>query len=63
MITIYSEPRTGEELGSQLKHFLSKVEIGGKLNAKAIICPHAGYSYSGPVAAYSYSCVSLDPAM
>ena len=27
--------------------------------AKAVICPHAGYSYSGPTAAYSFK--QLDP--
>ncbi|KAI8806570.1 MEMO1 family [Cladochytrium replicatum] len=26
-------------------------------NARAIIAPHAGYSYSGPTAAYAYKCI------
>ncbi|KAG2180088.1 hypothetical protein INT43_003876 [Umbelopsis isabellina] len=28
---------------------------------KAIIAPHAGYSYSGPAAAYAYKCIDIDP--
>ena len=29
--------------------------------ARAVICPHAGYSYSGPTAAYSFK--QLDPSV
>ncbi|CAO3696138.1 unnamed protein product [Umbelopsis ramanniana] len=28
---------------------------------KAIIGPHAGYSYSGPTAAYAYKCIDIEP--
>lgn len=41
------------ELGSQLTGWLSETSITcGK--ARAIIAPHAGYSYSGPTAAWAY---------
>jgi len=34
---------------------------GGKLrNIVGLICPHAGYMYSGPVAAHGYYCLALD---
>ena len=29
--------------------------------ARAVICPHAGYSYSGPTAAYSFK--QVDPSV
>ncbi|GAA5913411.1 hypothetical protein JCM5296_000905 [Sporobolomyces johnsonii] len=28
---------------------------------KAIIAPHAGYSYSGPAAAFAYKCIDVEP--
>jgi len=32
----------------------------GSRNVVGLICPHAGYMYSGPVAAHSYSCLAAD---
>ncbi len=42
------------ELRSQINEFLDNTELSDIENIKAIICPHAGYIYSGQVAAYSY---------
>ncbi|UCH72466.1 MAG: MEMO1 family protein [Thermoplasmatales archaeon] len=36
---------------------LAKIGKGAK-NIKGLVVPHAGYIYSGPIAAYSYYCVS-----
>jgi AmmeMemoRadiSam system protein B len=49
-----------EKLGEELREYLLKAKntLGKKLETskkvKAIICPHAGYYYSGPTAAYSF---------
>ncbi|WRT69452.1 AmmeMemoRadiSam system protein B [Kwoniella shivajii] len=55
------------ELSSQLKSNLSKVTPLPDLafnppeqNAKAVIAPHAGYSYSGPAAAWAYASIPTD---
>jgi len=42
-----------EELDKQLAKFLDKATITDNA-ARAVISPHAGYSYSGPSAAYAY---------
>ena len=33
---------------------------GGSRKVIGLICPHAGYMYSGPVAAHSYYCLAVD---
>jgi len=43
----------GKELDAQLQGFLDNASLTNS-SARALICPHAGYSYSGPAAAYSY---------
>ncbi|MDP3730634.1 MAG: AmmeMemoRadiSam system protein B [Candidatus Omnitrophota bacterium] len=51
-------PASKTQLESQLKSYLDAAkteEIDGKI--LAIIVPHAGYDYSGPVAAYGYKAV------
>ncbi|MFW6065156.1 MAG: AmmeMemoRadiSam system protein B [Candidatus Natronoplasma sp.] len=35
-------------------------EEGNKRELKGLVCPHAGYTYSGPVAAHSYSALVKD---
>jgi AmmeMemoRadiSam system protein B len=50
--------KSGDSLKSQLSKWLSEVDIE-HMPAKAIIAPHAGYSYSGPCAAYAYR--QIDP--
>ena len=54
--------RSGDMLGQQLKGWLAdaRQEAGTLAPAKAIIAPHAGYSYSGRAAAYAYRSVQPD---
>ncbi|KAK4038834.1 protein MEMO1 [Parachaetomium inaequale] len=57
-----------EELSSQLDHFLGRVPVtldDTQLpiqGARVIIAPHAGYSYSGPCAAWAYKALDLRSA-
>jgi len=48
-------PESKEDLVSLIDHFLKQAAVE-KLNKppKALIVPHAGYIYSGPIAAYAY---------
>lgn len=49
-------PKYKEEIESMINNFLSNVpNIKIEGNLKALIVPHAGYIYSGQVAAYAYS--------
>lgn len=54
-----------DELGSELDEYLSKVPNmidGSSLpirGARIIIAPHAGYTFSGPCAAWAYKCLDL----
>jgi AmmeMemoRadiSam system protein B/AmmeMemoRadiSam system protein A len=48
-------PGTFEALKSQLVALLASVGTANALRPKALIAPHAGYSYSGPVAASAYA--------
>ncbi|KAI8826218.1 MEMO1 protein [Fimicolochytrium jonesii] len=63
---------SGGKLSTELDYWLSKVpttSTTGSLSShdlpiskcRAIIGPHAGYSYSGPTAAYAYKCVDAEP--
>lgn len=45
----------GKELSAQLSGWIGKVDVKVSGSVRAIICPHAGYSYSGPTAAYSFA--------
>ncbi|MFC1780505.1 AmmeMemoRadiSam system protein B [Patescibacteria group bacterium] len=48
-------PESKKELKSQIEEFLKEAnpkDIKGKV--KALISPHAGYQFSGPIAAYGY---------
>ena len=47
-----SDPR---ELGKMIDGFLAKAAPPPLANVVALVAPHAGYIYSGPVAAYSYA--------
>ncbi|KAI2783756.1 UPF0103-domain-containing protein [Daldinia loculata] len=57
-----------DSLSSQLDNFLSDVPSSIDDNslpipgAKVVIAPHAGYSYSGPCAAWAYKCLDLTKA-
>eukprot|EP00746_Dinoflagellata_sp_MGD_P030493 gnl/MRDRNA2_/MRDRNA2_172312_c0_seq1.p1 gnl/MRDRNA2_/MRDRNA2_172312_c0~~gnl/MRDRNA2_/MRDRNA2_172312_c0_seq1.p1 ORF type:complete len:320 (-),score=49.16 gnl/MRDRNA2_/MRDRNA2_172312_c0_seq1:4-963(-) len=49
-------PDNETELRSQLSTFLASAEVArGSAPMKAIICPHAGYRYSGPTAAWAFA--------
>src|ERR1039458_5480640 len=48
-------PADPKELGNMLDGFLSKAAPPSQENLVALVAPHAGYPYSGPVAAYSYA--------
>jgi AmmeMemoRadiSam system protein B len=41
-------------LGMQVEDYLKNAKLLDIKNIKALICPHAGYIYSGQVAAYSF---------
>jgi len=51
-------PGSPDSLRRQINNFLSNAESSDINNIKSIICPHAGYIYSGQVAAYSYKQIS-----
>ncbi len=48
-------PADARELHAQVRQFLSQVEPSTEPPPKAVIAPHAGYIYSGPVAASAYA--------
>ena len=48
-------PADKKELKNQLKSFFEKAENKQLENVQAIISPHAGYVFSGEVAAYAYA--------
>lgn len=47
-------PSDPQELRAMVGSFLQKVDISGEI-PKALIAPHAGYVYSGPIAATVYA--------
>ena len=46
-------------LRTQIRSFLDEVESDQIHAPKAIIAPHAGYIYSGPIAAFAYKPILL----
>jgi len=51
----------GEILSKQLDEWLSQVPLNQSIPAaRAIIAPHAGFSYSGPTAAFSYKYINIE---
>lgn len=54
-------PASPEQLKSDIQNYISKVSINKIVDSIAFISPHAGYIYSGPVAAYSYAQLKEDP--
>jgi len=51
-------PRDPARLGHLLGGFFAGT--GPAKNAKGIVCPHAGYVYSGQIASYAFSAISPD---
>lgn len=47
-------PADREELRNMLRQFLENAKLFDIHNLKALVSPHAGYIYSGPVAGYSF---------
>ena len=50
-------PSTPDRLGRQIDDYLAAADIEPGLPPRAIIAPHAGLIYSGPVAAFAYKTV------
>jgi AmmeMemoRadiSam system protein B len=48
-------PGSASELRTCIEEFLAAVRFGPEPAPKALIVPHAGYAYSGPVAASAYA--------
>jgi MEMO1 family protein len=57
--TFYSS--NPKELSAQVDDFLSQASIQAPSHIQAMIVPHAGYVYSGPIAAYSYKAIAQGP--
>lgn len=51
-------PEDPSHLGQLLEGFFSRTSPGG--NSLGIVCPHAGYVYSGQVAAHAFSTIQPD---
>jgi AmmeMemoRadiSam system protein B len=47
-------PLDADELRAQVEQFLANAKIADQTVPKAIVAPHAGYIYSGPIAASVY---------
>lgn len=50
-------PADPDELRQMVRGFLSKADADSFVSPKALIVPHAGYVYSGAIAASAYACV------
>lgn len=50
-------PSDVEELTFMLQNFFAKVQGHAQPLPQAIVAPHAGYIYSGPIAASAYACL------
>lgn len=51
-------PANPDTLRGQINEFLNNVELPDIKEIRSVVCPHAGYIYSGQVAAYSYKQIS-----
>jgi MEMO1 family protein len=51
-------PDDPEELRTEVKDFIAAAKTGADKIPKAIIAPHAGYQYSGPIAGSAYACLA-----
>jgi hypothetical protein len=47
-------PADKDVIESFIKEALQKADVPSGVNPRAVICPHAGYQFSGPTAAFSY---------
>jgi hypothetical protein len=53
----YFYPASKETLTKKIEKYLNQAVVNIKEKPKALICPHAGYVYSGPIAAYGYKSI------
>src|SRR4051812_34177940 len=51
-------PAEREVLAASVERFVGAVTPAAQIRARAVIVPHAGYVYSGPVAAHGYAAVA-----
>ena len=51
-------PGSSEELAQMIAHYLDEAPSLDRPHVRGLVCPHAGYVYSGPVAAYGYKQLS-----
>src|SRR4051812_13924301 len=51
-------PASADRLGRDVDACVARAEIGELPALKAIVAPHAGLTYSGPVAAFAYKAAS-----
>src|SRR3954463_5509658 len=51
-------PAERDVLAASVERFLAAIACAPALSARAVILPHAGYVYSGPVAAHGYAAVA-----
>ncbi len=54
-------PSDPDELKRIVQQFLDEADPPALTPVRALIAPHAGYPYSGPVAAYAYKVVAQQP--
>ncbi len=55
-------PGTAERLGEEVGDLLGQAHDAGLAAVRALIAPHAGYRYSGPIAASAYRQLHLPPS-
>lgn len=51
-------PEDADELNQQLAHMITEAPINDTRAPKILVAPHAGYTYSGPIAATAYKTLS-----
>jgi MEMO1 family protein len=51
-------PDNPKELRAEVNYFITAAKMGADKIPKAIIAPHAGYMYSGPIAGSAYACLA-----
>lgn len=54
-------PAGAEELGQTIDRFLAAARPAEIRNVRGLVCPHAGYEFSGPTAAWAYKLVAGRP--
>ena len=51
-------PEAPDELLAEVDRFITAAKVSLEAVPKAIIAPHAGYRYSGPIAGSAYACLA-----